>query len=86
MSFWIEVRPYITIGNILAMITGIGSVLTACILLYFKLRNLWIDQQIKTVAKVQELLNAQTKQIEHCVHQVPGHPENKTDSGIILPS
>lgn len=73
----------LTIGNILTVITGIGSIITATTLLYWKLRNLWLTQQLAYENRIKELINDHTIKIEACIHRLPDHPENP--SKLLLP-
>jgi len=76
MQLIIQYSNLLTFGNILAVITGIGSVITAVTLVYWRMRLLWTKQHIAYLAEVGELLDAHTKTIENCIHRLPGHPEN----------
>lgn len=76
----------ITTGQIIAAIT------TACAIIGFfawKLTRLYFDistyfqkRQMEQTAELKrylsELTQAQTRQIEDCIHKTPGHPENKS--------
>lgn len=83
MQLVIQYSNLLTFGNILTVITGIGSVITAVVLLWWKLRNLWLTQQLAYEARIASLINEHTTKIENCIHQLPGHPENPNH--VILP-
>jgi hypothetical protein len=84
----------VTQSNIAIMFVLLTAIGTGFVTLYWTIRGLWAAQEqrfeerfkkvvheanVIQTAEVQTRLDAQTHQIEHCIHQTPGHPENKNN-------
>lgn len=75
-----NITPTISAGQILLIITFIGTALGTAIPIFFKLKGLWLTEQMNMESRLkahqEELTRQQTERLEECIHKIMGHPEN----------
>lgn len=79
-----QITPTISTGQILLIITFIGTAMSTAIPIYFKLKEKWLTSQMNLEARLKEhqekLTREQTARLEECIHRIAGHPENPASS------
>lgn len=81
-----------TTNTILAIITSISLVLTALVLLYYKLKALVAAEQKQSALMLMEEIRKTREEVKSCIHKIPGHPDQllsgdeKTELSKTIPS
>lgn len=67
----------VTVGNILSVAT-LGC---AGIYAFYKIRRYLAVQHYEFMTYIATLTKEQTEHLEDCIHKIPYHPENNSESG-----
>lgn len=85
----------VTQSNLTIFLGIVGSFCIGLVMLYWRIKTFWYDQEQKFLSHVQRTiqtanmvqtaatqvqLDAQTTRIENCIHKMPGHPESDQDN------